>query len=378
MRAGRRHRKWSTGSNHTNEKPTRKSSYASGGSSPVNEKNGQPSGASVASANNSVIGDEADDESHPHRSRGASFGEHFTEKLSRKQKKREKKERKHRKRQARHIEEEVELENIPAPILEEKSTANAYNEPRRVDFAVSSTEENQVTQKKPFTIGGLNLRPTIPKTFSQTVFTQAPGTNGTQAAPTGPIPRVRYGIRRTNSLPDRLNQQRNPVPGVTRAPSQLLAAPILADISATDPKKEEENISRTTAVLLLLISTGLVALCAEFMVDSIQDVVDNTSLGETFVGLIILPIVGNAAEHVTAVSVASKNKMDLAIGVAVGSSIQIALFVTPFVVLLGWAMGKEMSLYFTLFETVCLFVSAFIVNFLGMSFIVNVDLFKLT
>jgi len=56
--------------------------------------------------------------------------------------------------------------------------------------------------------------------------------------------------------------------------------------------------------------------------------------------------------------------MDLAIGVAVGSSIQIALFVTPFVVLLGWCMSKEMSLYFTLFETVSLFVSAFIVNFL--------------
>jgi len=59
-----------------------------------------------------------------------------------------------------------------------------------------------------------------------------------------------------------------------------------------------------------------------------------------------------------------KNKMDLAIGVAVGSSIQIALFITPLVVIIGWGLDKEMSLYFTLFETVCLFVSAFIVNFL--------------
>ena len=56
--------------------------------------------------------------------------------------------------------------------------------------------------------------------------------------------------------------------------------------------------------------------------------------------------------------------MDLAIGVAVGSSIQIALFVTPFIVLLGWCIGKEMSLYFNLFETVSLFVTAFVVNFL--------------
>lgn len=59
-----------------------------------------------------------------------------------------------------------------------------------------------------------------------------------------------------------------------------------------------------------------------------------------------------------------KNKMDLCIGVAVGSSIQIAIFVTPLVVMLGWCMDKDMTLYFTLFETVCLFVSAFIVNFL--------------
>jgi len=89
-----------------------------------------------------------------------------------------------------------------------------------------------------------------------------------------------------------------------------------------------------------------------------------TRASEEFIGLIILPIVGNAAEHVTAVTVASKNKMDLAISVAVGSSIQIALFVTPVIVLLGWCLGKDMSLYFSLFETIALFVSAFIVNFL--------------
>ena len=59
-----------------------------------------------------------------------------------------------------------------------------------------------------------------------------------------------------------------------------------------------------------------------------------------------------------------KNKMDLAIHVAVGSSIQVSLFITPIVVMLGWAMEKDMSLYFTMFETVCLFVSTFIVNFL--------------
>jgi len=126
-----------------------------------------------------------------------------------------------------------------------------------------------------------------------------------------------------------------------------------------DDVHEEPTTSRRTAILLLVASTGLVALCAEFMVDSIDDIVadENSEPGsggisEAFIGLILLPIVGNAAEHITAVTVAFKNKMDLAMGVALGSSIQIALFVTPFMVILGWAMGKDdMSLFFSLFET---------------------------
>ena len=126
----------------------------------------------------------------------------------------------------------------------------------------------------------------------------------------------------------------------------------------------EPPLSQTASIVLLLISTGLVALCAEFLVGSIEHLVENSPLSEAFVGLIILPIVGNAAEHVTAITVAAKNKLDLALGVALGSSIQIALFVTPIIVVLGWILNKEMSLYFSLFETGSLFVSTFIVNFL--------------
>jgi Ca2+:H+ antiporter len=129
-------------------------------------------------------------------------------------------------------------------------------------------------------------------------------------------------------------------------------------------ESSEPPMSRTASVLLLLASTALVALCAEFLVDSIDYLVETSPISEAFIGLIILPMVGNAAEHVTAVTVAAKNKMDLAIGVAIGSSIQIALFITPVVVILGWILDKEMSLFFTLFETVTLFVSTFVVNFL--------------
>ena len=133
---------------------------------------------------------------------------------------------------------------------------------------------------------------------------------------------------------------------------------------STHSQAEEPPISQFTSIVLLLISTALVALCAEFLVGSIQHLVESSSVSEAFIGLIILPIVGNAAEHVTAVTVAAKNKLDLSLGVSLGSSIQIALFVTPLVVIIGWIMDKEMSLYFNLFETVTIFVSTFVVNFL--------------
>lgn len=90
-------------------------------------------------------------------------------------------------------------------------------------------------------------------------------------------------------------------------------------------------------------------------------------LPRTFVGLILLPIVGNAAEHATAVTVAIKDKMDLAIGVAVGSSMQIALLVIPFVVILGWIIGTHdpnMNLAFDAFQVIMLFVSVLLVNYL--------------
>jgi Ca2+:H+ antiporter len=76
-------------------------------------------------------------------------------------------------------------------------------------------------------------------------------------------------------------------------------------------------------------------------VESIDALTATGNIGETFVGLILLPIVGNAAEHATAVTVACKDKMDLAIGVAVGSSMQIALLVLPLIIVLGWIIGEE-------------------------------------
>lgn len=129
-------------------------------------------------------------------------------------------------------------------------------------------------------------------------------------------------------------------------------------------EKEPEILGPVAAGICLIIITVLVAICAEFLVDSIDAIVETAHISKTFIGLILLPIVGNAAEHVTAVVVAYKNKMDLAIGVALGSSMQIALFVTPFLVILGWIMGNDMSLQFGVFETVVFFLSVLVVNYL--------------
>jgi Ca2+:H+ antiporter len=283
--------------------------------------------------------------------------------------KKHKHKRKHGHRHRRESEGKGELEPTqPGPAHD----AQVNGMDRRVEFALAQGQDveaqPETVRTKPFALR--LLRPTVSKSLSQNVFQtpsqQSPNIGG--AAFSDPA-QFQFGLRRTNSLP--LGNQR----GTYRSSPGMLP-PIVPIVVNSTPKtktaeeeeQEEPEISRTTAILLLLCSTGLVALCAEFMVSSINEVVSNAGPSgypsEAFIGLIILPIVGNAAEHVTAVTVAMKNKMDLALGVALGSSIQIALFVTPLVVIIGWIMNKDMSLYFTLFETVSMFVSAFIVNFL--------------
>jgi len=98
------------------------------------------------------------------------------------------------------------------------------------------------------------------------------------------------------------------------------------------------------------------------LVGSLEVATHRLGLTDLFTGVILLPIVGNAAEHATAVTVALKNKMDLSLSVAVGSSLQIALFVAPVLVIAGWWMGQPMDLNFNPFELVAVAVAVFIAN----------------
>jgi len=118
--------------------------------------------------------------------------------------------------------------------------------------------------------------------------------------------------------------------------------------------------SRGKAVIILLIATAVVGLLSEFLVGTIENVRDSIGLTEVFVGVIVVAIIGNAAEHSTAIVMAMKNKMDLTIGIAIGSSMQIALFVAPVLIFLSYLFGRPMDLEFSVPEILAVVASVYI------------------
>ena len=127
-------------------------------------------------------------------------------------------------------------------------------------------------------------------------------------------------------------------------------------------EESEPKVNLWLWVGILLGVTLLVALESELLVDTLEEATSQLGLTALFTGVILLPVIGNAAEHATAVTVAMKNKMDLSVSVAVGSSLQIALFVAPVLVIAGWFMGQPMDLDFNPFELVAVAVSVLIAN----------------
>jgi len=120
--------------------------------------------------------------------------------------------------------------------------------------------------------------------------------------------------------------------------------------------------SRRKSVLVLLAATAGVALMSEALVASIEHAALALGMSQIFVGVILVAIIGNAAEHSTAILVAHKGKMDLAVNIAIGSSLQIALFVAPVLVFASYLFGRPMDLLFTSFEVLAVAVSVLIVN----------------
>jgi len=116
------------------------------------------------------------------------------------------------------------------------------------------------------------------------------------------------------------------------------------------------------AITTLAVATALIAWLSEFLVGSIESARHTFGLTETFVGVVVIALVGNAAEHSTAVWVAWKNKMDLSLTIATGSSLQMALFVTPVLVFCSYAFGDPMTLEFSLPEIASIVLSIWIVG----------------
>ena len=112
------------------------------------------------------------------------------------------------------------------------------------------------------------------------------------------------------------------------------------------------------ALGLLLLSAAAVGVMSELMVGALEEAAHDLGMNQVFVGVILVALVGNAAEHSTAVLMAAKNKMDLSVNIAVGSSIQIAMFVAPLLVFLSYAIGPApMDLHFTSLEVVAVVLS---------------------
>ncbi len=119
------------------------------------------------------------------------------------------------------------------------------------------------------------------------------------------------------------------------------------------------------ALAVLTVSVIAIAALSEILVGALEPLVREQGLTELFVGVIVVPIIGNAAEHLVAVEMAMKNKMELALGIALGSSLQIALFVAPLLVFLSLAAGNPMSLVFNPFELAALFATVLIAAFIA-------------
>lgn len=129
-----------------------------------------------------------------------------------------------------------------------------------------------------------------------------------------------------------------------------------------EAEESGDHWSKGRAITILLIATAFVALISEFLVGAVEAARGALGFTEVFVGVIVVAIIGNAAEHSSAILMAMRNKMDLSLGIALGSSLQIALFVAPILIFASYLFGRPMNLEFTIPEIVAVFASILIVQ----------------
>ncbi|GAB5370846.1 hypothetical protein AAMO2058_001528400 [Amorphochlora amoebiformis] len=131
-----------------------------------------------------------------------------------------------------------------------------------------------------------------------------------------------------------------------------------------EDEEEEQFLSWKESVIWLFIDAVFISGFSKLLVDSIEGSVKDLGISKMFIGVILIPIVGNAAEHAAAVMVAYRGRMELAMGIALGSAVQISLFGIPVVVIAAWIMNRDLDLNFSLFQTVVLSGSVLTVGLL--------------
>ncbi len=133
-----------------------------------------------------------------------------------------------------------------------------------------------------------------------------------------------------------------------------------AFLSDIEPEEGEASWSKGVSVIMLLVATCFVAVVSEWLVHSVETVSKTLGWSELFVGAFLIAIIGNAAEHSAALLMAMKNRIGAAVEIAIGSSLQIALFVAPTLVLISLLLGTPMDIVFTPFELAAIAVSSVI------------------
>lgn len=144
-----------------------------------------------------------------------------------------------------------------------------------------------------------------------------------------------------------------------RTPERGIGAEVGVEMRE-EPEKEFPRWSVRRSVGVLAVATLLTVFLSELLVGAVEPAVRRFGLSELFLGVVLIPIVGNVAEHLVAVRTAARNKMDLSLAISLGSSLQIALFVAPLLVFVSLLFGKEMTLFFDPFEVIVLGVSVLI------------------
>ena len=132
--------------------------------------------------------------------------------------------------------------------------------------------------------------------------------------------------------------------------------------AASNPDDQEDIPMFWVAIVILLLATVIIAICAHFLLNSLDGFVKITPITKRFVATILLPIPSNASELITVISKARGNRYSFAVSVIVDSILQIALFVIPFLVILGWIIRQPMTLYFETFQSTLLFLAVLAVN----------------